>query len=82
MTTDIDENTLRYDRMVEKALRNVARQAVEDVIENGLPNDHHFYITFLTVYEGVKIPDYLCERYPGEMIMVLQYQFYDFSIDD
>jgi hypothetical protein len=82
MTTDIDENTLRYDRMVEKALRNVARQAVEEVIENGLPNDHHFYITFLTDYEGVKIPDYLRERYPGEMTIVLQYQFYDLSIDD
>jgi hypothetical protein len=82
MTTEIDENTLRYDRMVEKALRNVARQAVEEVIENGLPNDHHFYITFLTEYEGVKIPDYLRERYPGEMTIVLQYQFYDLSIDD
>ena len=76
MTTEIDENTLRYDRMVEKALRNVARQAVEEVIENGLPNDHHFYITFLTDYDGVQIPDYLRERYPGEMTIVLQYQFY------
>ena len=82
MTTEIDENTLRYDRMVEKALRNVARQAVEEVIENGLPNDHHFYITFLTDYDGVQIPDYLRERYPGEMTIVLQYQFYDLSIDD
>ena len=82
MTKEIDENTLRYDRMVEKALRNVARQAIEEVIEDGLPGDHHFYITFLTDYEGVQIPDYLRERYPGEMTIVLQYQFYDLSIDD
>lgn len=68
--------------MVEKALRGVARQAIEEVIDNGLPGDHHFYITFLTEYEGVKIPDYLRERYPGEMTIVLQYQFYDLSIDD
>jgi len=82
MTQDIDENTLRYDKMVEKALRNVARQAVEEVMKDGLLGDHHFYITFLTDYEGVKIPDYLRERYPGEMTIVLQYQFYDLSIDD
>ena len=82
MTDIIDENTLRYDRMVEKALRGVARQAIEEVMADGLPGDHHFYITFLTDYEGVKIPDYLRERYPGEMTIVLQYQFYDLSIDD
>ena len=82
MTKEIDENTLRYDRMVEKALRGVAKQAVEEVMETGLPGDHHFYITFLTEYEGVQIPDYLRERYPGEMTIVLQYQFYDLSVDD
>ena len=82
MTDTTDENTLRYDRMVEKALRNVARQAIEEVIESGLPGDHHFYITFLTDYEGVQIPDYLRERYPGEMTIVLQYQFHDLFVDD
>lgn len=82
MTDLTDENTLRYDRMVEKALRSVAKQAVQEVIDNGLPGDHHFYITFLTDYEGVKIPDYLRERYPGEMTIVLQYQFHDLFVDD
>jgi len=82
MTKEIDENTLRYDRMVEKALRSVARQAIEEVIKDGLPGDHHFYITFLTDYEGVQIPDYLRERYPGEMTIVLQYQFHDLYVDD
>ena len=82
MTDLTEENTLRYDRMVEKALRSVARQAVEEVIEHGLPGDHHFYITFLTDHDGVQIPDYLRERYPGEMTIVLQYQFYDLFVDD
>jgi len=82
MTDKIDENTLRYDRMVEKALRGVARTAIEEVIKDGLPGDHHFYITFLTEHEGVQIPDYLRERYPGEMTIVLQYQFHDLFIDD
>lgn len=77
-----DEETLRYDKMVEQALRGVVRQAVEEVIEaGGLPGDHHFYITFMTDYPGVKIPDYLRERYPGEMTIVLQYQFHDLDVN-
>ncbi|MES2729010.1 MAG: ClpXP protease specificity-enhancing factor SspB [Pseudomonadota bacterium] len=81
MTKMTDENTLRYDRMVEEALRGVVRQAVEEVIDNGLPGDHHFYITFVTDYPGVKIPDYLRDRYPGEMTIVLQYQFSNLHVD-
>lgn len=74
---------LRYDKMVENALRGVVKQAIENVIDDGgLPGDHHFYITFLTEYPGVDIPDYLKDRYPGEMTIVLQYQFYDLYVDD
>ena len=76
-----DDNTLRYDKMVEAALRGVVRQAVGEVQKDGLPGDHHFYITFLTEFPGVSIPDYLRERYPGEMTIVLQYQFTDLSVD-
>jgi len=77
-----DEDILRYDKMVETALRGVVKGSVEEVIEHGLPGDHHFYITFLTDYPGVKIPDYLRDRYPGEMTIVLQYQFSDLYVDD
>jgi uncharacterized protein len=81
-----DENTLRYDKMVEMALRGVVRKSVEEVIEHytkqaSMPGEHHFYITFLTDYPGVKIPDYLRDRYPGEMTIVLQYQFSDLFVD-
>lgn len=80
---DSIEDGLRYDRMVEKALRSVVKTVVEEVIErDGLPGEHHFYITFNTDYPGVQIPDYLAERYPGEMTIVLQYQFYDLKVDD
>lgn len=75
------EDVLRYDKMVEQALRGVVRQAVEEVMADGLPGDHHFYITFLTDYPGVEIPDYLRDRYPHDMTIVLQYQFYDLSVD-
>ncbi len=75
------DNILRYDKMVESALRGVVKQAIEEVIVDGLPGDHHFYITFTTDFPGVNIPDYLRDRYPGEMTIVLQYQFYDLGIE-
>ncbi|PZO86474.1 MAG: hypothetical protein DI626_06505 [Micavibrio aeruginosavorus] len=69
--------------MVESALRGVVREAIQEVIEVGeLPGDHHFYITFMTDFPGVKIPAYLHDRYPGEMTIVLQYQFYDLFVDE
>jgi uncharacterized protein len=69
--------------MVENALRGVVKQAVGEVISYGEPpGDHHFYITFLTKHPGVKIPDYLKERYPDEMTIVLQFQYYDLTVDD
>lgn len=75
------QDVLRYDKMVEGALRGVVRQAIQEVMKDGLPGDHHFYITFMTDYPGVQIPEYLRERYPGEMTIVLQYQFYDLNVD-
>ncbi|HPD83505.1 MAG: ClpXP protease specificity-enhancing factor SspB [Alphaproteobacteria bacterium] len=79
---DDDENILRYDKMVEGALRGVVKQAIEEVMADGLPGDHHFYITFMTDYPGVNIPNYLRDRYPGEMTIVLQFQFYDLDVND
>ncbi len=77
-----DDDILRYDKMVESALRGVVRQSIREVMKHGLPGDHHFYITFLTDHPGVKIPDYLRDRYPGEMTIVLQYQFSDLSVSE
>ncbi|MFP4313811.1 MAG: SspB family protein [Alphaproteobacteria bacterium] len=77
-----DDEILRYDRMVETALRGVVKSSIRQVIKHGLPGDHHFYITFMTTHEGVDIPEYLMERYPGEMTIVLQYQFTDLEVDD
>ncbi len=77
-----EDDILRYDRMVETALRGVVRQSVQEVMKYGLSGEHHFYITFLTDYPGVKIPDYLRDRYPGEMTIVLQYQFSDLKVDE
>ena len=73
---------LQYSVMVEAALRAVVRQALSEVAQNGLPGSHHFYITFRTSHPGVQVPDYLKARYPSEMTIVLQFQFYDLKVDD
>ena len=77
----VDE-PLRYDRMVETALRDVVRQAFREVAELGLPGEHHFYLTFLTGAPGVEIPRHLVEQYPDEMTIVLQHQYYDLDVSD
>ena len=77
-----DEEGLRYDIMVEGALRGVVRAALEVAAGEGLPGDHHFYITFRTGHPGVDIADYLCERYPNEMTIVVQYQFWDLLVGE
>ena len=71
-----------YGRMVEQALRTVVRDVLRRLAVDGLPPPHHFYITFRTSDPGVELPDYLRERYPTEMTVVLQHQFWDLEVDD
>ncbi|EWY41445.1 hypothetical protein N825_28485 [Skermanella stibiiresistens SB22] len=73
---------LRYDKMVENALRGVVREALRQAGERGLPGNHHFYLTFRTNDAGVQIPDYLRDQYPSEMTIVLQYQFYGLEVEE
>jgi hypothetical protein len=70
---------LRYDRMVEDALRGVLREALQASV-NGLPGSHHFYITFRTHHPGVQIGEYLSAQYPDEMTIVLQHQFWGLEV--
>lgn len=74
------DDELRYDRMVESALRGVVREALTQVAEIGLPGDHHFYLTFMTNHRGVQIPEYLRQKYPQEMTIVLQHQFTNLEV--
>lgn len=73
---------LHYDVMVETALRGVVRQALAQVAEHGLPGEHHFYVTFRSEHPDVVMPDSLRERYPREMTIVLQYQFWDLEVGE
>jgi len=78
----MSEDLLRYDLMIEAALRDVVRETLSTVAQNGLPGEHHFYITFLTNFPGVEIPDNLRKQYPEEMTIVLQYQFFGLKLED
>jgi hypothetical protein len=64
-----------YPKMVETALRGVMREALARTAREGLPSDHHFYISFRTRAPGVALPKYLLAKYPEEMTIVLQHQF-------
>jgi uncharacterized protein len=64
-----------YPKMVETALRGVMREALTQTAREGLPGDHHFYVSFRTRAPGVTIPKFLLTKYPDEMTIVLQHQF-------
>jgi uncharacterized protein len=73
---------IRYDILVQEALRGMVRNVLTDAAKGGLNGDHHFFITFDTTAEGVKLSDRLRERYPEEMTIVLQHQFWDLKVTD
>jgi hypothetical protein len=74
------EDTMHYDRMVETALRGVLREALTVALERGLPGDHHFYITLRTDHPGVSLSKQLRERYPTEITIVLQHQYWGLEV--
>jgi hypothetical protein len=77
---NVSEKSFEYDMMVEEALRGVVIKALKQLATTGFQNEHHFYITFKTKGKGVNIPSFLTARYPDEMTIVLQYQFWDLQI--
>jgi hypothetical protein len=75
------ESLLPYDRWTETALREVVLQALDYAARYGLPGAHHFYITFRTDHPGVSLPAPVKARYPREITIVLQHQFWDLEVD-
>lgn len=76
------ESLLPYDEWTETAMRQVLVLALTHAAANGLPGEHHFYITFRTDHPGVVIPPRLRAQYPQEMTIVLQHQFWDLKMDE
>jgi hypothetical protein len=73
---------IRYDVLARDALRGVLRRVLTDAAEHGLPGEHHFFITFLSTAEGVKLSPRLLAQYPEEMTVILQHQFWDLVVTD
>ena len=78
MSTDL----IRYDLRVQEALRGVVRRVLSDAAKHGISGNHHFYISFATQAEGVRLSSRLRQQYPGRMTIVLQHQFWDLTVDD
>jgi uncharacterized protein len=73
---------IRYDVLARDALRGVLRRVLTDAAEHGLPGDHHFFITFASRAEGVKLSPRLLAQYPEEMTVILQHQFWDLVVTE
>jgi hypothetical protein len=76
------EDHIRYDILAQEALRGVMRKVLAEVARTGLPGNHHFFITFLTNAPGVRISTRLHEKYPEQMTIVIQFQYWDLKVTD
>ncbi len=74
--------SIHYGLLVDHALRSVVTHALEIAAGDGLPGDHHFYITFRTDHPGVRIAKALKARYPEEITIVIQNQFWNLEVGD
>ena len=76
------DDHIRYDILAQEALRGVMRKVLAEVARTGLPGNHHFFITFLTGAPGVRVSSRLRERYPEQMTIVIQFQYWDLKVSD
>lgn len=76
------QDLIRYDILAQDALRGVIRKVLMEVNKAGLPGNHHFFITFLTEAPGVRISSRLKEKYPEQMTIVMQHQYWDLVVTD
>lgn len=74
--------TIDYGNLMHKAMRGLILEVLTDISANGLPGNHHFFITFDTMHPDVEIADWLSDRYPGEMTIVIQHQYESLDVTD
>ncbi len=75
-------NEINYDKLMEKALKHVVIEALRVASEEGLPGEHHFYISFKTNHSGVRMSSDLLNQYPENMTIVLQHQFANLMLSE
>ena len=77
-----NKDLIRYDLLVQEALKGVVRRLLTDAAKDGLPGEHHFFISFRTDHPGVRIAQRLRDKYPQEMTIALQHQFWDLRVTE
>ncbi len=75
-------STIDYGNLMHDAMRGLIRQVLTDVAEHGLPGAHHFFISFDTGHPDVEIADWLSDRFPEDMTIVMQHWFDDLRVDE
>ena len=78
----MSKDLIRYDLLVQDALKGVVRKVLVDAAREGLSGDHHFYISFRTDFPGVRLSNRLREKYPQDMTIILQHQFWDLGVTE
>jgi hypothetical protein len=71
-----------YGNLMHRAMRGLIRDVLADVAAHGLPGNHHFFITFDTTHPDAELADWLSDRYPTEMTVVMQHWFADLDVSD
>ena len=72
---------IEYQKILDKNMLNVFKDILKNIKDNGLSNNNHLYITFLTNHKNVELPNWLKQKYPQEMTIVIQYEYYDLEIN-
>lgn len=78
----ITNQSIDYGNLMHKAMRGLIYEVLTDISNNGLPGNHHFFITFDTMHPDVEIADWLSDRYPGEMTIVIQHQYDSLNVTE
>ena len=72
---------INYQNILDKNLLNVLKDILKNIKDNGLSNNNHLYITFSTNHKNIELPNWIREKYPHEMTIVIQYEYYDLIIN-
>ena len=72
---------IEYQKILDKNMLNVFKDILKNIKDNGLSNNNHLYITFLTNLTNVELPNWLRQKYPQEMTIIIQYEYYDLEIN-
>jgi len=77
-----EQDLLHYPTLIDQAMRGVVRDVLRRVQVTGLPGEHHFYVSYSTTHPGVKMSEQLRAKYPRDITIVIQHQFWDFKVED